>query len=119
MALSINLRESGGVAILDLAGRLWVLERPLRDKVNEFLEQGRRHFVLNLAGLNYMDSSGLGQLVSILTSIRNNGGHIVILQPNERIQHLFAITRLNTVFGIFMDEGEAVQAAQKNSQVSA
>ncbi|MBI4472643.1 MAG: STAS domain-containing protein [Acidobacteria bacterium] len=119
MALSMILRESGNVVIVDLAGRLWVLERALRQRFNELLDQGRLQFVLNLAGLNYMDSSGLGQLVSIWTSVRNRGGHIVLLRPNERILRLLDITKLNTVFEIFQDEKQALKAVQQNWQASA
>jgi len=119
MALTVTLRDSEKTVIVDLVGRLWVLELPLRQTIAELLEQGRRYFVLNLAGVNYMDSSGLGQMVSIWSSTRNRGGHVVLLRPNERILHLLDITKLNTVFEIFHDERQAVQAAQKNWQVSA
>jgi anti-sigma B factor antagonist len=112
MALSIKIREAGTVTIMDLAGRLWVLEQPLRQKVADLIEQGKRRVVLNLAEVNYIDSSGLGQMISIWSSIRSRNGHIVVLHPNQRIRRLLDITKLDTVFDIFGEEGEAVKAVQ-------
>jgi anti-sigma B factor antagonist len=116
MALSIDLRESGNVIIVDMSGRLWVLEPPLRQRMFGLVEQGRRSFVLNLARLNYIDSSGLGQLISIWTTIRSKDGHIVLLNPNVRVQRLFEITKLNSVFEIFFNEDEALRAAGKTGK---
>src|SRR5437762_2033814 len=65
MALVITIRVISEVVVLDLFGRLWILDLPLRDKMNGFLNDGNRRFVVNLAGVEYIDSSGLGQLVSI------------------------------------------------------
>ena len=113
MPLTVTERSVSEVVILDLAGRLWILDLPLRDLMNRLLSAGNRHFVLNLAKVDYIDSSGLGQLISIWTSIQNNNGHMTILQPNKRVQRLFDITRLNAVFEILENETEAVQKARK------
>ncbi len=113
MPLTVTERSVSEVVILDLAGRLWILDLPLRDLMNRLLSAGNRHFVLNLAKVDYIDSSGLGQLISIWTSIQNNKGHMTILQPNKRVQRLFDITRLNAVFEILENETEAVQKARK------
>ncbi|HSU89073.1 MAG TPA: STAS domain-containing protein, partial [Terriglobia bacterium] len=67
----------------------------------------------NLAGVDYIDSSGLGQLVSIWTSIRNKNGHLTLLNPSTRVERLFEITRLHTVFEIFAEEPAAVEKARK------
>jgi anti-sigma B factor antagonist len=99
------------VVVLDLTGRLWILDLPLRDKINGLLNQGHRHFVLNLAGVNYIDSSGLGQLVSIWTSIKQRSGYLTVLNPTKRVRKLFEITRLNTIFEILEGESEAVKRA--------
>ena len=115
MPLIINQRDSQDVVILDLTGRLWILDLPLRDLMNDLLTNGQRHFVLNLAGVNYIDSSGLGQLVSIWTSVRNKGGHMTLLNPSKRVRRLFEITRLNTVFEICEQEPDAIQKAQAAS----
>jgi anti-sigma B factor antagonist len=115
MALIVKQRNVSDAVILDLTGRLWILDLPLRDLVNGLLSGGRLHFVLNLAGVEYIDSSGLGQLVSIWSSIRNKGGYLTLLNPTERVRKLFEITRLNTVFETFDRESDAVQKATKAS----
>src|SRR2546422_2233493 len=113
MTLIIKQRAISGVVVLDLTGRLWILDLPLRDLMNGLLSDGERHFVLNLAGVDYMDSSGLGQLVSIWTSIRNKKGHLTLLNLTRRVGRLFEITRLHTVFDIFEQEPAAVEKARK------
>ena len=81
--------------------------------MNGLLADGKRHFVVNLAGVDYMDSSGLGQLVSIWTSIRNKNGYLTLLNPSKRVRRLFEITRLHTVFEVFEQEPAAVEKARK------
>jgi anti-sigma B factor antagonist len=79
------------------------------------LGEGNRNFVLNLSGVEYIDSSGLGQLITIWTSIKNRGGHMAVLNPTKRVQRLFDITRLDTVFKICEKEEEAIALAGKAS----
>ena len=119
MALVIKTRVLSEVVVLDLFGRLWILDLPLRDKMNGFLNDGNRRFVVNLAGVEYIDSSGLGQLVSIWVSVKNRRGHLTLLNPTKRVQRLFEITRLNTIFEIFENELEAVHQASKSVEASA
>ncbi|PYR99862.1 MAG: anti-sigma factor antagonist [Acidobacteria bacterium] len=119
MALVITIRVISEVVVLDLFGRLWILDLPLRDKMNGFLNDGNRRFVVNLAGVEYIDSSGLGQLVSIWVSVKNRRGHLTLLNPTKRVQRLFEITRLNTIFEIFENELEAVHQARKSVEASA
>jgi anti-sigma B factor antagonist len=115
MPLIIKQRVVSDVVILDLIGRLWILDLPLRDLMNERLVEGHRHFVLNLAGVDYIDSSGLGQLISIWSSIRNKDGHMTVLTPTKRVRRLFEITRLHTVFQIFENEADAINLARRAS----
>jgi anti-sigma B factor antagonist len=115
MPLTISQRSASEVVILDLAGRLWILDLPLRDLMNGLISSGNRRFVLNLAGVDYIDSSGLGQLISIWTSIRNRGGQMTLLNPGKRVARLFEITRLNDVFEIVDNENDAIQKALKTS----
>jgi anti-sigma B factor antagonist len=103
------------VVILDLTGRLWILDLPLRDLMVGLLGQGNRHFVLNLVNVEYIDSSGLGQLITIWSSVRNKGGHMTVLNPTKRVERLFEITRLNKVFEILQSENEAIEIARKIS----
>jgi len=119
MALVITIRVISEVVVLDLFGRLWILDLPLRDKMNGFLNDGNRRFVVNLGGVEYIDSSGLGQLVSIWVSVKNRRGHLTLLNPTKRVQRLFEITRLNTIFEIFENELEAVHQARKSVEASA
>jgi len=114
MALIIKSRVVNDVVVLDLAGRLWILDLPLGDKINELLKEGHRHFVLSIAGVEYVDSSGLGQMVSIWSSIRNKDGHMTILNPMKRVQRLFDITKLDRIFEIFEYEADAIKQAQKD-----
>ena len=115
MSLSIKQRSSSEVMILDLSGRLWILDLQLRDTMNDLLGMGQCYFVLNLSGVDYIDSSGLGQLISIWSSIRNKNGYMTILKPNKRVQRLFEITRLNTIFEVLDDEATAVRKAHRVS----
>jgi anti-sigma B factor antagonist len=115
MPLKIVQRSSAEVAILDLTGRLWILDLPLRDLINGLLSQDKKYLVLNLSHVDYVDSSGLGQLVSIWTSIRNKGGHLTLLDPTKRVRQLLEITRLSTIFDIYDDESNAIAKAQKAS----
>ena len=119
MPLAITSRLVSGVVILDVSGRLCFLEVALRDQVNELLDEGHREFVLNLAGVPYIDSFGLGQLVSIWTSIRSQKGELVLLQPTDHVQQLLELTKLNTVFHILGEEAQAVISARKSFTVSA
>jgi len=112
MPLQIVQRGAEEVVILDLTGRLWILDLPLRDMVNGLLANGKRYFVLNIAGVDYIDSSGLGQMVTIWTSIRGNTGHMTVLRPTKRVQRLFEITQLNTIFEILDNEDDAIRKAR-------
>jgi anti-sigma B factor antagonist len=108
MSLLIRQRNLSDVVILDLTGRLWILDLPLRDLMNGLLTEGKCQFVLNLTGVEYIDSSGLGQLITIWTSIRNKGGRMTVLNPTKRVQRLFEITHLNNVFQILDNEADAI-----------
>jgi anti-sigma B factor antagonist len=119
MPVEITSRLVSGVVILDITGRLCFLEVALRDQVNELLDEGHRGFVLNLAGVPYIDSFGLGQLVSIWTSIRSQKGKLVLLQPTDHVQQLLELTKLNAVFHILGEEAQAVTSARMSFTISA
>ena len=119
MPVAITSRLVSGVVIVDVTGRLCFLEVALRDRVNELLDAGHRDFVLNLAGVPYIDSFGLGQLVSIWTSIRSEGGELVLLHPTDHVQQLLELTKLNTVFHIWGEQAKAVIIAGTSVTVSA
>jgi anti-sigma B factor antagonist len=83
---------------MDISGRLCFLEVALLDRVNELLEAGHRDFVLNLADVPYIDSFGLGQLISIWTSVQNKSGQMNLLRPTDHVRRLLQITKLDNVF---------------------
>jgi anti-anti-sigma factor len=112
MALAMTSRSVSHAVVLDLTGKLCVREHTLREKIKALLDEGRRCFVLNLAAVTYIDSDGLGELISIWTSISKANGRLTLLHPVQRVQELFRITKLNTVFEIFDDESQAVGVAQ-------
>lgn len=114
MALRIGIRRTDDVVILDLVGRLWVQELPLQEQVRSLLEQGSRFLVLNLENLDYIDSSGLGQLVSIWTSVRSRNGNINLLRPTEKVRRLLRTTALHIVFDVFDDEERARVAIRRD-----
>src|SRR5438477_1744028 len=115
MSLAITSRVLSGVVVVDIVGRLSFLDVTLRERMNEWLEEGRRAFVLNLANVPYVDSFGLGQLVTISTSIRSKGGQLTLLRPTDHVQTLFQITKLNTVFNISAEEAHAVRSVRINA----
>ncbi len=110
--MQIEEREVGEVLILDLSGKLTIGEGDelLKDKINSLVQQGRRELVLNLAGVPYIDSAGLGEIVRTYTTVSRQGGKLKLLNLTKRIQDLLAITKLLTVFETFDSEQEAVQS---------
>src|SRR5436309_15616777 len=101
MALEIQPRIVDDVVILDMTGRLWVLDWGLHNRMQSLLAEGRRFFILNLANLDYIDSTGLGQLITLWTSIRTKNGNLVLLRPTQRVRRLRTIARLQVVFAAF------------------
>jgi anti-anti-sigma factor len=100
MLCQITSTIVAGEVIMDLAGRFCFLELRLRDQIRKLLEEGNRHFLLDLSNLTYLDSFGLGQLVAIQNSIQEAGGSLKLLRPPGHVQKLLQITRLDTIFDI-------------------
>jgi len=112
MSLHIQQREREGITILDLDGRITVGPEAtaLRDKVAELSQAGINNLVLNLAKVDYIDSTGLGALVMCATSRRKSGGNVKLENLNRRNVELLVMTKLATVFEIFADEQDAVNS---------
>jgi anti-sigma B factor antagonist len=112
MQLEIRERGSGDVVILDLLGKITIGEGSvqLRDAVSNLLESGRQRIILNLHGVSYVDSSGIGELVSRYTTTKNQGGQLKLLQLPKKIKDLLMITKLLTVFEIYEDEETALSS---------
>jgi anti-sigma B factor antagonist len=112
MSLEILQREREGIAILDLKGRITMGEEAgeLRDKVAAVAAAGSNNIVLNLAQVDYIDSTGLGALVMCATSRRKAGGNLKLLNLNRRNIELLVMTKIATVFDLFTDEQDAVNS---------
>jgi anti-sigma B factor antagonist len=107
----LDMRTARGVIILALSGRLTVGRsgKELREAVRGLCEQGHLRFVLNLEGITYIDSCGLGELVATYVSLRNRGGELSLVGPTERTRRLLNVTKLSTVLSVFDDEARAVE----------
>ncbi|MSV35519.1 MAG: anti-sigma factor antagonist [Bryobacterales bacterium] len=111
MSLEIIEREREGVTILGLKGRVTVGEvTPVREKIAALLAAGRPRIVLDLADVDYIDSTGLGNLVISFTQVKKAGGGLKLMNLNKRNVELLALTRLHTVFEVFGDEVNAVNS---------
>jgi anti-sigma B factor antagonist len=119
MALDIQEREREGIVLLDLNGRLIVGEpvSSLREKVRELIDDGRFSIIMNLEEVDYIDSTGLGGLVISYTSVKKAGGALKILNLSKRNVELLILTKLTTVFEVFMDEQDAVNSFFPNRQI--
>lgn len=108
--MEIEQRPSGDVMILDLAGKLTIGsgDELLKDKINSLIQQGYKKLLLNLADVPYVDSAGLGAIVSSYTTVSREGGSLKLLGLTSRIEDLLAITKLLTVFDTYESESEAV-----------
>jgi len=112
MSMVLNARRLDDVVILDLSGRITMGEGTLviRENIQKLLNAGDRKFLLNLADVDYIDSSGLGELVTSFTTVRNQGGELKLLNLTRRVQDLLQITKLLTVFEAFDNETEALKS---------
>jgi len=112
MSLTIETREVGHVTILDVKGRVVLGDEigDLRDAVRGLLARDRKKIILNLAGVDYIDSSGVGELVSSFTTVRNAGGELKLLNLTPKVQDILGVTKLYTVFDVRDDEFTAVKS---------
>src|SRR5579872_1003912 len=111
MALEFSEHKREGVTILALKGRITVGEvTPVRDKITELVAGGNNQVVLDLQKVDYIDSTGLGNLVISYTQVKNAGGALKLLHLNKRNVELLALTRLHTVFEVFAEETDAVNS---------
>ncbi|MCZ2150035.1 MAG: STAS domain-containing protein [Bryobacterales bacterium] len=119
MDLEIRQREKDGVVLLDLKGRLVVGEAQgqLREKISELFAAGHKNVVLNLAGVDYIDSTGLGTMVICYTSAKKAGGMVKLLNLSRRNVELLVLTKLATVFEVFNDEQAAVNSFYPNREI--
>jgi anti-sigma B factor antagonist len=112
MSMKLTTREVSGVTIVDLSGKITLGEggTTLREEVRKLLTAGSKKIVLNLAEVSYIDSSGLGELVSAYTAVKNAGGELKLLNLTSKVRDLLVITKLVTVFDVKDDEAAAVSS---------
>jgi anti-sigma B factor antagonist len=110
--MEIAERTVSDVTVLDLKGKMTLGEGDelLKDKINSLLASGKKKLVLNLEGVPYIDSAGLGEIVRTYTTVSRQGGSLKLLNLTKRIEDLLSITKLLTVFETFDTEPEAIQS---------
>jgi anti-sigma B factor antagonist len=120
MSLNVKTRKVDNIIVVDMSGRLTIGEPVLllRETLRVQVNDGARQFVLNLGDVSYIDSSGLGELVSAYTTVRNKQGDVKLLNLTTKAKDLLQMTKLLTVFDVYDDEAKAI-AALKGAKTSA
>ena len=111
MSVKMTTRQVGDVTVVDAAGRITLGDgaTTFRDTVRDLSAAGHKKMLLNLAEVSYIDSSGIGEMVSAFTTVTNQGGQMKLLNLTKRVKDLLQITKLYTVFDVYDDEPEAVR----------
>lgn len=112
MSVKLSNRQVGDVTVIDAVGRITLGEgaSTFRETIRDLATGGHKKILLNLGDVSYIDSSGIGELVSGFTTVTNQGGQLKLLGLSKRIQDLLQVTKLYTVFEVFDDEAEAVRS---------
>jgi anti-sigma B factor antagonist len=112
VSIKLNNRQVGDVTVIDATGRITLGEgaSAFRESLRELLGKGHKKLLVNLGDVSYIDSSGIGELVSGFTSVTNQSGQLKLLNLTKRVQDLLQITKLYTVFEVFDDEAAAVRS---------
>ena len=110
--MKASSRQIDGVTVVDLSGRITLGEGSiiLKDTVRDLLSKGNKKLLLNLGDVNYIDSSGIGELVAAFTTVRNQGGELKLLNLTKKVHDLLQITKLYTVFDVKDDEATAIES---------
>ena len=110
--MSFAARTAYDVTILDLSGKITIGDTcaELRRAIRDLLKSGQKNILLNMGEVSYMDSSGIGELVSAYSTVSTQGGQLKLLNLTKRLEEVLAITKLLTVFECYADEGRAVQS---------
>ena len=112
MSIKLSTRQVGDVSVVDVAGRITLGEgsSALRDMMRDLVSKSQKKILLNLGEVSYIDSSGIGELVSGFTTVTNSGGNLKLLGLNKRVKDLLQITKLYTVFDVHEDEAGAIRS---------
>jgi anti-sigma B factor antagonist len=110
MSAKVTIRHVEGVTVLDVSGRITLGDGgvTIRDAIQEALKTDTKKLILDMGGVTYMDSSGVGELTGAFVSARNKGSELKLLHLTKRIDDLMQITKLATIFDIYSDEKEAL-----------
>jgi anti-sigma B factor antagonist len=113
--MKVSNRQVDGVTIVDMSGRITLGEGSvvLRDSIRDLISKEQKKILLNLGDVTYIDSSGIGELVSAFTAVRREGGELKLLKLTKKVHDLLQITKLYTVFDIKDDEAAAIQSFAK------
>lgn len=112
MSVKMSSRQVGDVTVVDATGRITLGEGAsiFRDVIRDLAAKGNKKILVNLADVSYIDSSGIGEMVSSFTTVTNHGGQLKLLSLTKRVKDLLQITKLYTVFEVFEDEASAVRS---------
>jgi anti-sigma B factor antagonist len=112
VSVKLNTRQVGDVSVVDVAGRITLGEgsSAMRDALRDMVAKNQKKILLNLGDVTYIDSSGIGELVSGFTSVTNSGGQLKLLGLNKRVKDLLQITKLYTVFDVHEEEASAIRS---------
>jgi anti-sigma B factor antagonist len=112
VSVKLTTRQVGDVTVVDVAGRITLGEgsSALRDLMRDMVSKNQKKILLNLGDVSYIDSSGIGELVSGFTTVTNSGGNLKLLNLNKRVKDLLQITKLYTVFDVHEDEAGAIRS---------
>jgi anti-sigma B factor antagonist len=112
VSVKLTSRHVGDVAVIDAAGRITLGEgaSDFRETIRDIVSKGNKKVLLNLGDVSYIDSSGIGEMVSGFTTVTNSGGQLKLVGLSKRVKDLLQITKLYTVFEVFDDEAEAVRS---------
>ena len=112
MSVKLHTRQVGDVTVIDASGRITLGEgaSAFRDTIRDLSAKGDKKILLNLSDVNYIDSSGIGEMVSGFTTVTNHGGQLKLLGLSKKVKDLLQITKLYTVFEVFDDEAAAVRS---------
>jgi anti-sigma B factor antagonist len=112
VSVKLSTRQVGGITVIDASGRITLGEgaSAFRDLIRDLAAKGDKKILLNLSDVTYIDSSGIGEMVSGYTTVTNHGGVLKLLGLNKRVKDLLQITKLYTVFEVHEDEASAVRS---------
>jgi len=118
--MTTSIRQVGGVTIADISGRIVLGEESaaLRNLVGDLLSKGHKKILLNLGSVTYIDSTGLGSLVSAFTSVRKQGGELKLLNLTNKVEDVMQITKLYTVFDVMDDEAVGIKSFGQSTAAS-